>query len=201
MFLLLTAFLVGRQTARLLLCVRKLLVGFVVPYCCSHLLHELYNSSAECKQHIHGNVLLNFIARVVSETAASCRDIRCTTYVEVNEVMLPDTGGRPCAFGAKKRRKIRIPPHSKHNHQNHSSMATAANSGRVAATQVPRASLSSRACVDSGFVDKGYVQLSQSTVDAKTRQTVVRTQLPYEYSSSTQQTDIFFIALFVSTTD
>ena len=66
----------------------------------------------------------------------------------------------------KKKRKKRNPAALK-THQNQSNTATAANSKRRTARQVPRVSPSSPACLDAGFVEIGYVQLSQSMVMRK----------------------------------
>ena len=56
-----------------------------------------------------------------------------------------------------------------HNHQNHSSPATATTSKRRATKQAPRASPSSPASVDTVFVEIGNAQLSQVTILRKIR--------------------------------
>ena len=58
-----------------------------------------------------------------------------------------------------KRKKKQMPPHLKHN-EIHSSPATATTSIRRATKHVPRVSPYSPACIDTGFVEIGLVQLS-----------------------------------------
>ena len=68
----------------------------------------------------------------------------------------------PQAVCVCRKTKKKIPPPSKHTHQNHSSTAVAADPRRRATKQVPRARLSSLASSDARFVEIGHVQLSQS---------------------------------------
>ena len=61
--------------------------------------------------------------------------------------------------GEKSTKKF-APP--KTHHESHSSPATATNSRQRATKHVPRVSPYSPACIDTGFVEVGLVQLAQS---------------------------------------
>ena len=86
------------------------------------------------------------------------------TSREANEARWPHTRSRPCAFEEKQNRKKNTkksaPP--KTHHDIHSSPATATTSRRRATKHVPRVSPYSLASIDPGFVEIGFVQLSQS---------------------------------------
>ena len=59
-------------------------------------------------------------------------------------------------------RKARNPASPKTHHEIHSSPATATTSGRRATKHVPRVNPYSHASIEPGFVEIGFVQLSQS---------------------------------------
>ena len=75
----------------------------------------------------------------------------------------------------KKKIKKKFAP-SKTHHEIHSSPATATTSRRRATKHVPRVSPYSPASIDTGFVEIGLVQLSQSVKTTNVTHTLTDTQ-------------------------
>ena len=94
---------------------------------------------------------------------------------EVNEAR---TCSRPCACEKnkidKKITEKSAPP--KTHHEIHSSPATACNSRRHVIEHVPRASPCSPKSIDTGFVESGLVQFSQSVKTTNVTHTLIDTQ-------------------------
>ena len=80
--------------------------------------------------------------------------------------------------GKKKTRKKSAPP--KTHHEIHSSPATASNSRRHARERVPRVSPYYLASIDTGFVEIGLVQLSQSVKTTNVTRRLTDTQTDNE---------------------
>ena len=79
-----------------------------------------------------------------------------------NEARRPHTCSRPCAFEERKTKKGTKSRAPKTHHEIYISAATASTSRRRAIKHVPRVSPYSPASINSGFVEIGLVQLSQS---------------------------------------
>ena len=100
-----------------------------------------------------------------------------STSREVNEARGRHTCSRPCAFEegkktqkSKKTKKSRRTQNTPRNPQL-LSPATATNSRRRATKHAPRVSPYSHASIDPGFVEIGFVQLSQSVKTTRPKDT------------------------------
>ena len=67
----------------------------------------------------------------------------------------------------KAKRQKQNPVALKTHHQKHNTTATAANSRRLTTKQTARLTPSSPVCSDTGFVEIGHIQLSQSKIVRK----------------------------------
>ena len=96
---------------------------------------------------------------------------------EVNEARRPHTSSRPCAFEKKKSGKKTKKHRTQNTPRNPQQVTT---SRRRAKKHVPRVSPCSPASIDTGFVEIGLVQLSQS---------VKTTNVTHTHTQTDRQTD------------
>ena len=126
----------------------------------------LYYRSVVLPIHVFCGRVWQTIAKLVHYVYSSRwpRDkVNRDTSREVNEAKRPHTCSRPRVFEEKKNeRKTKKSAAPKTHHGIHSSPATATTWRRHATKHVPRVSPYSPASIDPGFVEIGFVQLSQS---------------------------------------
>ena len=101
------------------------------------------------------------------------------TSREVNEArggLIPATGRVRSKKKNRKKNKKKITP-SKTYHESHSSPATVTTSRRCTKNHVPCVSQYSPAFIDTGFVEIGLVQLSQSAKTTNVKHTLTHRQI------------------------